>query len=98
LSDLKISQTNEGAILTVKVIPAARTTAISGLLDEMLKLKVAAPAEKGKANKSLIDFLAKKLGVRKNSIQIITGRTKPVKQIKISGLLPPEILKKLGLD
>lgn len=52
----------------------------------MLKIKIAAVPEKGKANKALIKFLAKKLGTKPQQIDIISGQTNPVKKIRISGL------------
>jgi len=61
------------------------------MLDDMIKIKVAAPPEKGKANQSLIDFLAKKLGTKKKDIEIISGKTNPVKVLRISGTDPTEV-------
>ncbi len=52
----------------------------------MLKIKVAAAAEKGKANECLTDFLSAQLGIRKNAISIVSGQTSPIKQIKIDGI------------
>ena len=98
MSDLSIQEVDEGVVFDAKIVPGSSRTAISGIFGGMLKIKVSAPAEKGKANRELTDFLAGQLGVRKNSMQIITGRTKSVKQIKISGLSPQQTLRKLNLD
>jgi uncharacterized protein (TIGR00251 family) len=64
----------------------------------MLKVKVAAAPEKGKANISLLKFLAKLLGVKKNSISIISGQTGPVKQLQVSGISSDILLRKLNLE
>ena len=48
--ELKIENNDRGIILSVKVVPASSRTCIAGLLGGMLKVKLAAPAEKGKAN------------------------------------------------
>ncbi len=85
--DLKIEEIEGGVVLTIKVVPGSSRTCIAGNLGGMLKIKLAAVAEKGKANKSLIDFLAvrlRRIGVRKNDVRILSGQTNPVKRIQIS--------------
>ncbi|MBN1126965.1 MAG: YggU family protein [Sedimentisphaerales bacterium] len=72
-------------LLNVKVVPGSSKTAIVGFLNGMLKIKVATPPEKGKANQTLIAFLSKQLGIRKKDITIISGQTSPVKQLAIRG-------------
>ena len=67
------------------------------MLDGMLKLKITTPPEKGKANKNVIDFLAKKLGVKKQSIAIITGTSNPVKQICVTDIRPEDIRERLDV-
>lgn len=96
MSNLSIRETKGGVVFTVKVVPHSSRTALSGVLEGALKVRISAPAEKAKANKCLIDFLAKKLGVRKNTISIISGQTSPVKHIKILNI-PANTLQKLGL-
>ncbi|OHB65216.1 MAG: hypothetical protein A2Y76_06060 [Planctomycetes bacterium RBG_13_60_9] len=87
-----------GVTFTAKVVPGSSRTTVSGILDDMIKIRVAAPPEKGKANQCLIAFLAKQLGVRKNAIEIISGHTSPVKQVQIAGISAADLLRKLGLN
>jgi len=98
MSDLTIQEVEGGVVFTVKVVPGSRKTALCGLLGNMLKVKIAAAAEKGKANQALIDFLGKQLGVKKNAISIISGQTKPIKQIQIAGISKGTLLEKLSLN
>ena len=99
MGNLKIEEHNEGAVFTVKIVPGSSgPTRICGLLDEMLKVKVSAAPEKGKANQCLIKFLAKQLGVKKNAVSIISGTTSPVKHVKVSGMSADTLLKKLNLN
>jgi uncharacterized protein YggU (UPF0235/DUF167 family) len=42
-----------------------------------------------------VDFLAKKFGVKGSAVKIITGETKPVKQVRISGMLVGVLERKL---
>jgi len=68
----------------VKVIPKSSKTELAGYLpDGTWKVKVAAPPEKGKANRALCEFLAEKLGVAKSRIRIVTGETSALKRIRI---------------
>jgi uncharacterized protein (TIGR00251 family) len=92
-----IQKTDEGVVFMVKVVPGSSRTALCGLLDNMIKVKVSVPAEKGKANKCLVEFLAKQLGVKKNAVRIISGKTNPVKHIQVTGISSEELLKKLNL-
>jgi uncharacterized protein (TIGR00251 family) len=88
MGDFFLNQTEQGVEIRVKVVPGSSRTQITGILGEMLKIKVAAPPEKGKANQSLIAFLAKLLGLKKNDIEIVSGKTNPVKVLRISGTDP----------
>ena len=99
MGNLKIEEHNEGAIFVAKIVPGSSgQTRICGLLDDMLKVKVAAAPEKGKANQCLIKFLSKQLGVNKNAVSIISGTTSPVKHVKVSGMSADTLLKKLNLN
>ncbi len=83
---LEISEIDGGVCFCVKIVPGSSRTSIEGLLGGMLKIKVAAPPEKGKANKELTAFLARRLNVRKNDVEITAGHTNPVKTLHIKGV------------
>ena len=88
-TELKIRQDDSAGpavVLSVKVVPGSSRTKVAGIYDGMLKVKISAAPEKGKANKSLIEFLAGQLGIRKKDIEIVSGQTSPVKQLRISGV------------
>lgn len=99
MSNLAIEEHNDGVVFTAKIVPGSSgQTRICGLLDNMLKIKVSAAPEKGKANECLIKFLARLLGVKKNSVSIISGTTSPVKHVMVSGISADTLLKKLNLN
>ncbi len=98
MDNLKIEEIDGGIVLPVKVVPGSSRTRIAGLLDGMLKVKVSAPPEKGKANQCLIEYLAKRLSAKKKDINIISGSTNPVKQVQIMGISAQNVLEKLGID
>jgi uncharacterized protein (TIGR00251 family) len=98
MANLTIREVNEGVIFTAKIVPGSSSpTKICGLLDGMLKVKVSAVPERGKANQCLIKYLAGKLGVKKNTVSILSGETSPIKQIQVTGLSKENLLKKLNL-
>ena len=98
MANLSVQQVDGGIVFAVKVVPGSSKTTVCGLLDGMLKVKVSAAAEKGKANKCLLDFLAKQLGVKKNAVRIISGQTSPVKNMQVQGVSVETLLKKLSLE
>ena len=98
MTALPVQENDQGVVFTAKIVPGSSgPTRISGLLDGMLKVKVSAPPEKGKANQCLLKFLAKELGVKKKDVSILSGKTNPVKQIRILGISGQTLLKKLNL-
>ena len=99
MADLTIQEVDGGVVFVAKIVPGSSgPTRICGLLDEMLKIKVSAAPEKGKANQCLIKFLAKELGVKKNTVSIISGNSSPVKHVQVLGVSGPALLEKLNLQ
>jgi len=86
-----------GVVFTAKIVPGSSRTVVAGTLEDMVKIRVAAPPEKGKANQCLVAFLAKELGVKKNAIAILSGQTNPVKQVRVAGIRAAELRERLGL-
>ncbi len=84
--------------LSIKVIPNSSKNEIVGLKDGVWKLKIAAPPDKGKANKELIDFLSELLGLRKADLNLIKGQASHKKLIGIDGLTEEEISRRLSMD
>ncbi|MBL7214289.1 MAG: DUF167 domain-containing protein [Phycisphaerae bacterium] len=85
--------TAKGIHITVKVVPGSSRTEIAGLYNNMLKIKVAAVAEKGRANKALLEFLARQLGIRKNALRITSGQTSGIKHIWLEGVTKKDVEK-----
>ena len=81
--------------ISVKVQPNAGRNQVVGFKNGVCKIKIAAPPDKGKANKEIIIFLSNILGLRKNSINIIKGETSHKKLIVITGVNKEEVNAKL---
>ncbi len=73
--------------LRVKVIPRSAKSEIVGVLDDgTLKVKIAAPPERGKANEALIALLADKYGVPRTEVKILSGHGTARKLVRIASL------------
>ncbi len=79
----QFDQTGE-VYLRVKVNPRSAKNIITEIMeDETIKVNIASPPIKGKANQELIKFLAKEFAVLKKNIKIISGQSGKTKLIKI---------------
>ena len=95
MDSLQLQDQPDSVILTLKIVPGSSKTTLCGVLDGMLKIKIAAPPEKGKANKAVIAYLAKVLGIKKGDLTLVSGQTSPVKQVQIQGLTAQQIKEAL---
>ena len=98
MAELVIREVEGGVVFTAKIVPGSSKTSICGYLDGMVKIKVSAAPEKGKANQCLTKFLAKQLGVKKKAVRVISGQRGPVKNIEVLGISTEELETKLGLN
>ena len=94
LSWLKADE--DGVYLTVRVQPQASQTAIVGLLDNALKIRLTSPPLNGAANKALVAFLAKQLQRPKSSLKILHGHRNRIKSLWIQGADEKSVRSALG--
>lgn len=70
--------------LRIKVRPCSSKNEVKEVLDdETIKINVAAPALKDKANLELIKFLAKEFDISKNNVRISSGAKERIKLIYV---------------
>jgi uncharacterized protein YggU (UPF0235/DUF167 family) len=93
-NDIKITCGQNTAVFCVKVLPASSRTCLAGVQNGILKIKVSAAPEKGKANQALIEYLADLLGVKKKFIRITSGLTSKVKQIAVEQATSQAVIEK----
>lgn len=67
------------------VQPGAKKTEVAGPHGEALKIKLAAPPVDGKANASLLAFVADILGLPKAAVTLKSGQTSRQKVVEIHG-------------
>jgi len=75
------------------VVPGASRSEIVGPLGNRLKVRIAAPAEGGKANRALLKLLRERLSVRE--VEIVAGHSRAEKTVRIRG---PVRINALGLE
>jgi uncharacterized protein (TIGR00251 family) len=95
---LEITSCDGGVRFRIKVVPGASRTRIAGELDGALKLAVAAPPEKGRANRQVVALLAATLGVRATQVRIETGRSSAYKLCSVSGITAEQVHEALRRD
>jgi len=76
----------EGCILPVHAQPGARKAGILGEHAGALKVAVTAPPEDGRANRALVELLAKALNLKRSQVQLLSGATSREKRFLIRGL------------
>ena len=65
--------------------------AIVDMVEDKLAINLTAPPDKGKANKQLIQFLAKELGLSKQALMIAHGEKSRSKIIRVQGIEKQEL-------
>jgi len=84
--------------LPLKVVPGSSRSCIAGWLGEALKVRVTAPAERGKANAAVEKIVAEALSVSKESVRVVVGKTSPQKVVEITGLSEAEVFSRLAKE
>lgn len=80
---IALESRDDGVLLPVRAHAGARRNEVRGEQDGMLKVSVTQAPEKGKANKAIIEVLAKQLGLRKSQIELVSGETAPQKRFLV---------------
>ena len=93
---LAVKQMGEGVAFSVKVVPNSSRNAIAGLLGSALKVNISAEPEKGKANQGLMKLLGKALGRPKSALSIISGTSRPLKEVFVAKMTMAELESKLS--
>ena len=88
----KLHNGKHGAALTVRVTPRARKSEVGGILEDgTVRIRIQEPPVEGKANRALVTFLSKVLGVRKNRIEIVAGQKGLDKIVAVEAMTAEEV-------
>ena len=93
---VELTEHPEGVVLPVKAQPGAKQNAVRGEQNGMLKVSVTQVAEKGKANKALIEVLARALGLSRSQIELLSGETQRDKRFVLRGVTRQSIQERIA--
>ncbi len=99
MSDVSdLFQAHDGyVVVDVHVQPGAGRTAVVGRHGTALKLRVAAPPARGRANDATCALLARTLGVKDAAVSLVSGASSRTKRVRIDGVDGPETASALEL-
>lgn len=90
-----VEQIPGGVRIHVWVQPGAKRTEVVGRHGDALKLRVAAPPEKGRANEAAEAALADLLGVRPADVALVSGTTSRSKTFEVRGVTTSQATRAL---
>ena len=86
-----VTEAKEGGWhLHVRVQPGAKKTECVGLMDDRLRIRLAAPAVENKANKELLAFVVRLLGLKTSNVALVSGETGRLKKLHITAVREPD--------
>jgi uncharacterized protein YggU (UPF0235/DUF167 family) len=90
LTALPYRLTASGVTLSLRVTPNAVTDRFEGVEQRddgsaVLRLRVAAVADRGRANAAVMALIAKSVGVPKSAVRLLAGETARLKLVAIDG-------------
>lgn len=88
---IEVRSHDNGCCFLVHVTPGARKPMVGGEHDGALRVSVREVAEKGKANRAVIETVANAIGVRRADCEVIAGHTSRRKTVYILGLAASDL-------
>lgn len=84
------------ARIDIKVVPRASRDELVGWMDQVLRVRVRAAPERGRANEAVEQLLAESVGVSGASVRVVAGHTSTRKVVEIQGLDADELRSRVG--
>lgn len=83
------------SVLRVRVQPGASRSQVLGYDGQLLRVRVSAPPEDGRANEAVVALLAEALGVPRSRVRILRGHTSRDKLVSMESLSLEEVVRRL---
>jgi uncharacterized protein (TIGR00251 family) len=93
---IALQSNDQGVTLPIHAAPGARRSEIRGEQNGALKVAVTQIAEKGKANKAIVELLSKTLGLRKSQLELLSGHSSAEKRFLIREVTESELRTRLA--
>ena len=85
----------EATRLRLRVSPGAKRAAVVGRHGDAWKVRVAAPAERGRANNAVIRLIADALSVPVDAVTVVSGHGARNKTVELAGIDSSSIERRL---
>jgi uncharacterized protein len=79
---------------SVRLTPRGGADRVDGVVDGVLRARVAAPAVDGAANQALLRLLADVLDVSRRDVRLVSGTTARTKVIAVDGVAAERLLER----
>jgi uncharacterized protein (TIGR00251 family) len=94
--ELQLTESGQGCLtFEVQVSPRAARARVGPVQGGRLKLAVTAPPVEGRANVAVVALLAKRLGLRRGDVTVVSGQRGRRKLLRVRGLTRAELLDKI---
>jgi len=94
---LEVTEQNGEVRFAVRVQPRASRTAVEGLRDGALLVRLTAPPVEGEANDALVALLADRLNVPKSAVRILSGERGRTKRVAVRGVSAADLRVLAGI-
>lgn len=93
--EFKITKAEEGAAFAVHVVPKSKKNEVVGKHGDALKIHLTSRSAGGTANETLLKFLAEKLEVERDKVEVAAGQSSTEKMVIVVGLTPVTVEERL---
>lgn len=83
-------------MIRVRVSPGAKRDEIAGWRGDVLRMRVRAPPEKGRANEAVCALIASTLGLPARAVSVERGHAARDKVLRVDGVSDVEIERRLA--
>ena len=84
-------------IIRVRAQPKASRNEVVEYRDDVLRVRVTAPPEDGKANAAVIVLLAESLGIARSRVKLTRGHASRDKLVEVESMDGVELRRRLGI-
>lgn len=96
MTGLDLRPTPRGTRIAVRAVPRASRSALEGVRDGRLVVRVTPPPAEGAANEAVARTLAAALSLPPSAVVVVVGRSHRLKTVEVAGLSPAEIRRRLA--
>ncbi len=80
---LTVDEQGESCAFHVRVAPDGGSDEVLGKHGDAVRVRVTEPAIEGRASEALCEFLAHQLGVSRQDVEVLSGRTSRWKRVRV---------------